>query len=622
MRSKSGFDVLLERSIALILLLSSAWAVLWFGGVRNVEFWWSSAGIGVALMLWVVRLWATPSTRFLLPPVTWTVPVFLGYAVWRHSTADVPYVSRMELFQLVTCVAAFVVALHTLHRQEVGGWFVNGLVVLGTLCAGYALVQCLQESNRVLWTERPPMYLKRYGGPFVNPNHLAGFLLLTMPLALSNAFLSRGGAIPKILHGYGALMMLGGIAVTMSRGGWIGTAVALAVFSLWLWRRPQYRIPVAALALVVVAGSVVFATYSSKARARIESVQVTDKPDSGQSRAWIWKPALRMWSDYRNHGVGPAHFDVRFPYYRTRENQIDPQHVHNEYLELLVEYGLVGAGIVGAGLVLFGYGLWRTSKHVERGASDLGVKASNRTAFFAGAVTALAGFGAHCFLDFHLHIPAIAVTASILAGMVVSNTRFATERFWFSPNVLTRIAATALSGGLLLWLLPVAYAAGAESRHLVRAMDRPSVDDAFFADLRAAAEIAPDNPLTAYWYGEEKRRISWQGLPGWEAQAREAIEWLERAAQLNPFHARTRRALALCQGWVGDPKRALAEAERAAALGPFDHPILNTLAWNQIVMGQYDAARETVRKSLEINPWDNWEARGYEERLKSLPSGR
>jgi O-antigen ligase len=613
---------MLERAIALILLLAILWSVFWFGGVRNGEFWIASAAVGISLALWAVRLWAGPGNRFLLPPVTWTVALFIAYAVWRHSVADVPYVSRMELFLLITCAAAFFAALHNLHRQEIAGWFVHGLVLVGMLVSAYALIQCLQESNRVLWAERPASYLKRYGGTFVNPNHLAGFLLLVMPLALANAFLSRGSAIVKVLHGYAALVMMAGIAVTMSRGGWIGTLVALVVFSSWLWRRPQFRIPLAAFGVLLAVGVILFVSNSDKARARIEAVNVAGRADSGLSRRWIWEPAWKMGADHRMYGVGPAHFDVRFPAYRTVPNQIDPQHVHNEYLELLVDYGVVGVSIVGTGILLFLYGLWRTSKHVERGASDLGVKSSNRTAFFAGSVTGLAGFGCHCLFEFNLHVPAIALVASVLMGMVISNTRFATERFWFTPNLLSRISATALVAGSLVWLFPVAFAAGMEGRRLERALEIPTLGDAFFAELRAAEEYAPDNPVTASWYGEEMRRMSWQGLEGWESQAREAVDWLEKSARLNPFNARTHMTLALCHQWLGDMGLAATEIERAAVMGPNDVQIANALAWNRLSRGDYDKAREAVRLALQLNPWDNWEARSYEARLRALPGAR
>ncbi|MSU31379.1 MAG: hypothetical protein EXS25_01725 [Pedosphaera sp.] len=622
MRSKSDFDTLLERAIAVLLLGAVAWSVLWFGGVEDKEFSFAVGSLGIASALWVVRLWVDDSSRFLLPPVTWIVPIFLGYAFWRCSTAEVQYMARMELFLICTCVLAFVTALHTLHRQETGSWFVHGIVLIGTLVSVYALVQCLRQSNSVLGLERPVMYLKRYGGTFVNPNHLAGFLLVAMPLALANGFLSRGSTIVKILHGYAALVMLAAIAFTMSRGGWIGTLVSLGVFSIWLIRRPQFRIPVAIFAILLVAAVTLFISYSSKARARLDDVTAPAKFDSGLSRLWLWRPVWRMWEDNWLLGVGPGQFDSRFPAYRTAENPLNPQHVHNEFLEVLVEYGAVGGMLVGLGGILFIYGLWRTSKHVERGASDLAVKASNRTAFFAGAVTAVTGFSVHCLFEFNLHIPANAVLVALLLGMLVSNLRFATERYWLTSNLFTRLVATALVLGAGYWMLPVAIARARESRHLVRATAMLASDEAFFDELRAADTANPGNPLTTMWYGEEKRRVSWLGAMGWEIQATEAIEWLEKTSRLNPYNARAHMRLALCHQWLGAMDRAKVEIEKAAVLGPNDIEIANALAWNRLSRKDYAGAREAVVLSLRINPWNNWEARSYEAKLKTLPDGQ
>jgi hypothetical protein len=324
-----------------------------------------------------------------------------------------------------------------------------------------------------------------------------------------------------------------------------------------------------------------------------------------------------MWSDHRLQGVGPGQFDTRFPAYRTPTTPLSPQHVHNEYLELLVEYGVAGAGIVGLGLAAFGYGLYRTSRHVERGSSDLGVKQSNRTAFFAGSVAGLSGLGVHCIFDFNLHIPAIAVTASVLAGILVSNTRFATERFWVKSYLPLRLAATAVMGGLLFWMIPLGVSAAREDLHLKRAERQPSVDERFFEELALAATLAPGNPMTPYWYGEEKRRLSWQGLPGWEKQAQEALRWLEASARLDPYNARTRVAIGLCHQWLGDLKSASEAFESALKLGPNDVAVLNALTWNLIVRGDSDRARLLVEQSLALNPWDNWEARSYAQRLKT-----
>lgn len=617
MRSSSAFDKLLERLVGGLLLFSVAWLTFWFAGVNPRQSWAGFAAIGLAGVVWMLRTWVESSHRFLLPPVTWAIAVFFGYAAWRCHDARVPYWALQEVFLIGICAVAFFTSLHNLHRQETSGWVVNGLLAIGFLASAYAILQFTRNSQRILWETQPLVYYKRYGATFVNPNHLAAFLLMLMPLALSQAFLGRGNAVQRIVAGYAALMMLGGIAVTMSRGGWLGAGAAIATFSLWLLRRPQYRIPMAVLMAVLCIGAGAFLSGSEKARARIDALTVSGKKDSGLFRAWIWKPALQMWSDHRLQGVGPGQFDSRFPAYRTPTTPLSPQHVHNEYLELLVEYGVVGAGIVGLGLAAFGYGLYRTSRHVERGSSDLGVKQSNRTAFFAGGVAGLVGLGIHCLFDFNLHIPAIAVTAAVLCGILVSNTRFATERFWIKAYIPLRLAATASLGGMLLWMIPLGANAAREDLHLKRAELRPSVDETFFAELAQAAALAPGNPMTAYWYGEEKRRQSWQGLPGWEKQAQEALRWLETSSRLDPFNARTRVAMGLCHQWLGDLKSASEEFETALKLGPNDVPVLNALAWNLIVRGDLVRARSMVDQSLAINPWDNWEARSYDQRLKT-----
>ena len=229
----------------------------------------------------------------------------------------------------------------------------------------------------------------------------------------------------------------------------------------------------------------------------------------------------------------------------------------------------------------------------------------------------LAGLGVHCFFDFNLHIPAVAVAASVLAGILVSNTRFATERFWIRASLPLRLAATGALGGMLFWMVPLGWTAAREDRHLQRAQARPLVDDGFFEELGKAATLAPGNPSTARWYGEEKRRLSWQGLPGWEAQAKEALRWFEQASRLDPFNARTRVSMGLCHQWLDDLKSASEDFEAALKLGPNDVPVLNAMAWHLMVRGDLPRARSMVEQSLAINPWDNWEARSYAERLKA-----
>ena len=604
----SQWDDFCERAIAALVLLLVAVSAVLFGGARNPEL----VGIAaVALPFWLARFWLDRSHRLLLHPVIWPGLAFIGYAAWRATQVDVVYPARMELLQIASFALIFVLTLQNLHRQETTQWAVHAFAALGCVIAGYAIVQLLSQSDRVLWLEQPPGYLKRAGGTFVNPNHLAAFLVAIFPLSVTQVFIGREKPVVKVLHGYAALMMLGGIAVTMSRGGWAAAVVALFLLLGWmLWRRRELRIPLLVFTALLLCSGVYFLRNVDKARARIENVGATDNIDAGSSRIWLWRPAWQMWRDNPWLGVGPAQFDPRFPAYRPAPLQADPGWVHNEYLNLLVDYGLAGALIVAASAGLFLWGAVKTSRHVERG-SDLGWKASNRTAFFTGASIGLAALAFHCCVDFNMHIPAIAALAAVLSGLLASNIRYATERFWMSGRWWNRTVVTVAGLAALAWMVPATANVAREGIFLNRADSARAITPELIADLASAATIAPDNASTAFRIGENQRRLSFDGGQDWRTLGNAALQWFERSVALNPHDARARLTLARTRYWVGDTNAAAADFEAALKLGPNDPELANYVAWNFLTRGRTNEASALIDRSLRWNPWGNWVAKHY-----------
>ena len=615
MRDKKTWDELLERTLTILVPGLVVLNALLFGGVQNPEF---SALAAFGCVLWAARFWLNRSHRLLFHPVVLPLLGFLAYAAYRTQQVDVTYPARMELLALGTTTAVFLLSLNNLQRQETTQWAVAILVTAGTLIAAYAVVQLVRQSDRVLWVAQPAGYVKRAGGTFVNPNHLAGFLVALFPLAVSHLFIGRSKPLPKILFGYASLVMLAGIAVTMSRGGWAAALLAFVfVFSWMLWRRRELRIALLVCLAVVGIGGYVFIHSVDKAWARVENVSAGNNLDGGASRKWLWAPAYRMWQDHQLLGVGPGQFDVRFPAYRPPWIQSDPGWVHNEALNVLVDYGAAGAGIAALGLAAFIWGLVKTSRFVERG-SDLGLKASNRTAFFVGATSSLVGLGFHCLVDFDLHIPAIALLAALLCGLLASNLRFATERFWISSILPTRLLATLVllaSAGLLA---RASWNAGAESWWQNRAVKAEVITDASLDLLVRAATAAPDNSQTAYELGENLRRLSFDGAVGWREQGQRGAEWLLRSAQLNPYNARTRLDLARTRHWLGDTNAA-ADFDLALRLGTNDVTVANYGAWNWLERGRTNEARELLDRSLSWDPWGNWMAKHYRSLISDPP---
>jgi hypothetical protein len=614
-----AFDERLEQGIEWLIFLSIGIGAFFFGGVRPSELAVMTGCIGLAALLWIIRVWLNPSHRFLMHPVLVPIIGFVGYAVWRTGEADVAYVARQDLWLVMVYATAFLIALHNLHGQDSLQRASNVLTGIGSLLALYAVAQYLSQSDSVLWLTRPVQYLHRAGSTFVNPNHFAAMMVALMPLALAQTFLSRTKGPIRVFHGYAASMMAAGLAVSMSRGGWLAGGIALLVFFLWLLiRRRQMRIPALAGLAVTVIGASLFLVFSSKAQQRIEGITAVGTADSG-NRTPLWKPAIAMLKEHPWTGVGPGHYDIRFPQYRDHTIQVSPGYAHNEYLNTLADYGLIGGIICALGVVSLVGGIMLSRKYVERGPGDLGDKGSNRTAFFLGSSIGMGGVAVHSAGDFLLHVPVIGLLVAVVCALLASTARFASERWWLSLAWWSRILVTVAIAAALTFLAPITFQGFREGHAINKAAKAGSVTPRLLEDLKAAAALAPDNPRTAYEIGENLRRLSFQGDAQWREQALEAVDWLQKAASINRFDPLNHLALGLSWHWLGEAKNAQNEFQLARDLGPNLVSVANHYAWNLLTQGRVSEAKEVFEQSLTWNSWDNWFARRY---LDDINRGR
>lgn len=617
MPDREEWDRVLERGIAGLVLAAAVASILALGGVRFTEWAWVVALTSLAVTGWVARLWLGEEQKFLLHPVVWPLLAFVGLAVWRYTQAPVEYPARHELLRILVYAAIFLVSLHTLHRQELVQWVTGVFAVVGVFVSLYAVIQLASGSDKVWFFERPVHYVRRGGGTFINPNHLAGLLVTLFPLAAIQVFAGRTSALAKVLYAYAALAMMAGIGVSMSRGGWLAGLVVSCLVLGWLLRRRQYRIPALILAVGLLAAGWMYFSKVDAAKGRLAGTVAEGTVHSGHSRQYLVGPAVRMWMDHRLWGVGPGQFDVRFPAYRPPTLQVPPGHAHNEYLELLAEFGLAGACIVAAGLGLMGWGLWKTSRFVERGTSELGFRASNRTAFFVGATVGLIGFLLHASVEFLFHIPGVAIPMLILAATLASNIRYATERFWHAPRWWSAAIATVAGVCLAVWVVPVTWRGWQEGRLLNRAARADRISPALLGWLRQAHAIEPLNARTAFELGENLRLVSWEGLEGHQAQAAEAVTWFQRSAALNPYDAHVELRMAMAHHWLGQADLAATHFDRARLLGPNDVQVANHCAWNRILRGDLPGARALLEDSLRWSPWANWMAEHYLDTVRN-----
>src|SRR5690348_6584966 len=113
----------------------------------------------------------------------------------------------------------------------------------------YAIYQFMTGSDRVWGLIKP--YPKRGTGTFISPNDFSGFLEMILPLAFAYTLTSRMKAVPKVFIGYASLVILAALVMTVSRGAWFASAIALLVFFVILMFHHTHRLPAAALLVAI-----------------------------------------------------------------------------------------------------------------------------------------------------------------------------------------------------------------------------------------------------------------------------------------------------------------------------------------------------------------------------------
>ncbi len=630
---RESLDKWCERGILWVVIACLVYGPLAFGGVRandSAYFAYLQGAIALAIGLWGARLWLSPSYRLQWPPVCWFV---LGFMVWsgvRYLQAEVEYVARLECLQIFVYGWLFFLVLNNLHRQESTLTLLSAALVVGTAISLYAGYQFLTESDQVWGVARPQAYHGRGSGTFICPNHLAGYLEMLLPVALAIVILSRRRAVARIFTAYAALTIFAGIGVSVSRGGYLATGVSLLfLLGVLLWNRAFRRYALVGL-VVLVALTAVFLQKVRHPRDRFRLMFVEGQQESVSVRNDLWHATARMWLDHPWVGVGPAHFDLRFPAYRPETVQTRPIWSHNDYLNALADWGLVGGVLIGGALVSLAWGGWRTWRFVRRDSNSLTAKPSDRAAFVLGAGTGLLALAVHSFVDFNLQIPANAMLAVALMAILSSQMRFTSNRYWLNPHWYGRALITLLgvaAAGLLVQQGVRRWRAAT----YIRQSERAQAFETEVAALAHAAQIEPANADTAARLGEIYRVQSFNGNPGWETLAQTAWQWFQRAMQLNRWDTYPILHGARTLDWLGRHDEALALFERALKLDPNNHYAALLRGWHEMQLGNWTEAKKWLNRSLEIKRWDNWLTQFYldivkqrleaEERLQK-PAGK
>jgi hypothetical protein len=249
----------------------------------------------------------------------------------------------------------------------------------------------------------------RPGGSFDDPNILATFEALGLPAAV--AFALGRNLVLRVVGSASFALIVAGLALSLSRGGFLAAAGALLVMLAW---RPFRYAALAALAVVLVlqvgSGSLSGEVQqTSVVQGRIESVSYAAA--GGDPRFAIWRATPEMIAEHPFFGIGANQYPVVSPRYGLFAEDLGGsyQHAHNIPLTVAAELGLLGLAAVLWATVALARVLvaaYRRQRGFDRG-----------LALAVGA--AFTGLALQGMVDYTLSSNTVAAVMFVLAGCAV-----------------------------------------------------------------------------------------------------------------------------------------------------------------------------------------------------------
>jgi len=389
----------------------AVFAVAAHGGVED----WARAvfetGAGLLFLAWAFWIYFTQEEQIvfspLLPPLA-ALSLLVGGQWFVHATAS-SYGTRMELLLLVSDLILLFLAVQAFRTLQDWRAFVWFGMVFGFLISIFGILQHLTFNGKLYWFRE-----MHYGGipfgPFANRNHFAGFIELILPLALVPLVLGRVRRERWPVVGLFAVVPIGALFLSVSRGGIVSFGVELTVLALvMIHRRMVGKQLFAGAAVLLLALLLVSWLGVGQLLQRFSSFQSLEA--TAGKRASMRRDTWQIFLHRPVIGTGLGTLQIVYPPYESLYDGKIVNHTHNDYLEALAETGILGglccAWFLG---VLFSESLkrFRQLNNSFAGALQL------------SGLVACTGFLVHSLVDFNLHIPSNAFLFFLMAHLATS----------------------------------------------------------------------------------------------------------------------------------------------------------------------------------------------------------
>jgi len=386
-----------------------------FGGVEPWSIFVLEAGSVILFLVWVAKQYIDGEIRIrpnaLYPPMGAFGILMLLQVVFRTTAYKHDSINGILLFSAYAMLCFL--AGHTLLRNAQARKLAVILSVYGCAVACFSLLQGVAPNGKLYWLREPRLGGWIYG-PYVNHNHYAGLMEMLVPIPLVLSLTRMAHRKERLIAAAAAAVMAGTIFLSGSRGGMLALLVELMVLAIILVRQqkgPRLAVATGAFLTIMIALSVWLG--GAELAKRIFSISTEARSEiSGGVRWNIDRDAFKMFLQRPVTGWGLGTFPVVYPQFRSFYTNFFVNQAHDDYIQLLVETGLLGFAI----MVWFVIALYRQAWR----------KIGNWTSDVSGAVAlacllGVTGILIHSAVDFNLQIPANAALFYVLCTIAAAD---------------------------------------------------------------------------------------------------------------------------------------------------------------------------------------------------------
>jgi O-antigen ligase len=383
-----------------------------FGAVEPWSIFLLEAGSAALFLLWITQQVLEGELKIRWNPVFLPMAAFgllvVSQLVFRRTAYphDTASLALLYFSYAMLCFLAGQALLKSSQARTLALVF----SVYGAVLASFALIQGISSNGKLYWIRQPRMGGWIYG-PYVNHNHYAGLMEMLIPIPLVVSLTKLASSKTRAAAAAVAAVMVGTIFLSGSRGGMLAIVAELVILAVLLIKQKQGLGTAVGVGvfLVIVVGLL---TWVGGAELFRRTVGSTHAEITSDIRHNINRDGLKMFLKKPALGWGLGTFPVVYPQFRTFYTNFFVNEAHNDYLQLLVEMGVLG----------FGTMLWFLITLYRQAIKKIG----HWTSDISGAVTlacmlGLSGILVHSAVDFNLQIPANAALFYVFCTIAASD---------------------------------------------------------------------------------------------------------------------------------------------------------------------------------------------------------